>query len=143
LFEQAAGALFREVQLDGGVCRAEGAEHLGDQADAQRGRRAEPDSPALQPGKLVQLAAHGLRVGEHAPGQRQQRLPRAGQSAPGSRPVEELRAEILLERRDLAAEGGLRQVQPGRGPGEVAEPGYFDERLQLLKIHIHSLEVSI
>ena len=119
--EQPARPLLREVQFDGRMLRVERAEHLRDEADAQRGRRAEPHPAALESGELGELATHRLGVGEHAAGQRQQRFPRDGQGAAAARAVKQLGAEIVFERRDLTAQRRLREVQLLGGAGEVAE----------------------
>ncbi len=134
--EQPPRPLLREVQLDRRMRRVERAEHLGDEADAQGGRGAEAHPAALEAGELGELAAHRLRVGEHAPGERQQRLARDRQRAAAAGAVEQLGAEILLERGDLAAQRGLGEVQLLGGAGEVAEPGDLDEAAQLLEVHI-------
>ena len=98
--------------------------------------------PRSRPGEFGEFAPHRFGVGEHAARERQQRLARDRQRAAAAGAVEELGAEILLERGDLAAQRGLRQVQLLGGPGEVAEPSHLDEAAQLLEVHIHSLRAS-
>jgi hypothetical protein len=56
--------------------------------------------------------------------------------------MEELRTQILLERRDLPAERRLREVQLLGRLGEVAEARDLHEAAELLEIHSHSLSAS-
>ena len=140
--EQPARPLFREVQFDGRMLRVERAEHLGDEADAQGGGGAEPHPAALEAGEFGEFAPHRFGVGEHAARERQQRFARDRQRAAAAGPVEQLGAEILLERGDLAAQRGLGEVQLLGGTGEVAEPGHLDEAAQLLEVHIDSVRAS-
>ena len=124
------------------MLRVERAEHLGDEADAQRGGRAEPHPAALEAGEFGEFAPDRFSVGEHAAGERQQRFARGRQRAAAAGPVEQLGAEILLERGDLAAQRGLGEVQLLGGAGEVAEPSHLHEAAQLLQVHIDSLGAS-
>ena len=142
LVEQSARPLFREVQFDGRMLRVERAEHLGDEADAQGGGGAEPHPAALEAGEFGEFAPHRFGVGEHAARERQQRLARDRQRAAAAGAVEQLGAEILLERGDLAAQRGLGEVQLLGGTGEVAEAGHLDEAAQLLEVHVDSLRAS-
>ena len=137
--EQPPRPLFRQVQLDGRMLRVERAEHLGDEADAQGGGGAEAHPAALEAGELGEFAPDGFGVGEHAARERQQRLARDRQGAAAAGAVEQLGAEVLLERGDLAAQRGLGEVQLLGGTGEVAEPGHLDEAAQLLEVHVDSL----
>ena len=142
LVEQSARALFREVQFDGRMLRVERAEHLGDEADAQGGGGAEPHPSTLEAGEFGEFAAHRFGVGEHAARERQQRLARGRQRAAAAGAMEQLGAEIVLERGDLAAQRGLCEVQLFCGTGEVAEAGHLDEAAQLLEVHINSVRAS-
>ncbi len=123
------------VQFDAGVAGVEGAQHVGDEAGAQARRRAEPDAAAAQVGHLLDLAPGGLRVGEDAPGQRQQRLPGIGEGdvAPGT--VEQLGAQLPLQGADLLRQGGLGDMHGLGGAREV--PGLRDggEVAELVQLH--------
>jgi hypothetical protein len=49
--------------------------------------------------------------------------------------VEEEYPELALEQPDLAAERGLRQVQPGRRPGEALLFGHGEHIVELAQLH--------
>src|SRR5699024_6374088 len=90
----------------------------------------------------IYVAADRLGVGEHAPGRRHQGLTGRGQRDVAARAVEELGAELLLQRRDLAAQRRLGQMQGGGGLREMAGGGDLDEAGQLFEIHADSIPLS-
>jgi len=49
--------------------------------------------------------------------------------------VEQAGAQRGLELAHLFAQGGLREVQPGRGAGEAPLAGGFEEIFQLVEFH--------
>ena len=61
----------------------------------------------------------------------EQRRPRRGEGDAAAVAVEELHAELGLERSNLLADAGLRDVQPLGGAAEVELLGHGDERPQL------------
>jgi hypothetical protein len=110
-------------------------QHFGDEADAQGRRRPQAYATTFEAREFSEFAPHRLGVGEHAPRERQQRLPRDGQRAAAASPAEQFGTQVVLERRDLPAQGWLCEIQALGGPGEVALPRHFDEALQLIEIH--------
>ena len=70
---------------------------------------------------------HGLGVGEHPPGQGQERLACHRERAAAAGAGEQFGAEVLLERADLAAQRRLGQVQMLGGAGEVSQARYRDK----------------
>src|SRR5699024_12404798 len=104
-------AIVDELVLYAGVVSVGAACRLSVEAHAQRrcGTEAVPAAP--QPGEFVHVAADGLGVGEHPPGRRQQGLTGRGQRDVPVFAVEELSAELLLLRRDLAAQRRVVQMQ--------------------------------
>ena len=62
--------------------------------------------------------------------------PAAVRVTPRAAAVQEQAAELLLQELDLAADRGLRDVQPLGGPGEGALFGHRPEHLQLADVHV-------
>src|SRR5687767_4488196 len=56
--------------------------------------------------------------------------------------MEQLGAEVLLECGDLAAQGGLCEVELLGGAREVSELSHLDKAAQLLQVHIDSISAS-
>ena len=108
---------------------------LGHQADAQRRGGAEAHAALVQAGKFLHLVADGVRVGEHALGQRKEGFAGVRQCdvAPGA--VEKRGAEVRFERGNLPAERGLGQVEMRGGTREMADSGDFHETLELFQVH--------
>ena len=111
---------------------------LGDRrrvGDAQRAQLAAA-------GALRLLDRRGDRR-EDRPGVQEQRAPGIRQLDAARRPMEERRAQLVLELADLRAERLLRQVQPSRGAGEVQLLGHGDERAQVTQLearaHAHMM----
>lgn len=96
-----------QQQLDAGVQIVEGAQHVGQQPRADAGRRTEPDPAPAQLGQLLDLVPGGVRIGQDAPGQRQQRLARVGQCDVPAGAAEQLGSQLGLQCPDLLREGGL------------------------------------
>lgn len=97
--------------------------------------QGDSDPAAEQPAELV----HGLpypldggecgpRIGEDGPAHL-----RHGHRTAGA--VEQRLPQLPLQLPDLGAHPGLRQMQPGGGPGEVGLFHHSDEVLQLPKFH--------
>ena len=118
-------------------------ERLGDEADRQGRRRTQANPTSLEAREFGQLASSRLRVRQHPARERQERLSGNSQSASRACAMEQGSAQVLLERGDLPAEGGLREVQAIGRPGEVSELGDRDERMQLLEVHVHRLLLSL
>ena len=115
-----AGPGRAEVAQDGGQVAIEGA---GDKADA------EPPAPRLR---------HPPGDGPHAGGAVQdlhglleQHAPRVGQAGGAAAAFDQDDAQLGLQLLDLPAERGLRDAQPGGGPGEAALLGYGDEAAEV------------
>ena len=64
----------------------------------------------------------------------EQRAPGVGQLDAARRPMEERRAQLVLELADLGAERLLGEVQPSRRAGEVQLLGHGDERAQVTQL---------
>ena len=88
-----------------------------------------------------ELTADGLcprdrhvHLGEDRAGVVEQRIARQCQLDPVRRPPEQLAADEPLERTDLAAQGGLGEVQPVRGAAEVQVLGDGHEGTQVAQL---------
>ena len=81
-----------------------------------------------------ELAALGERL-ERALRVRPERAALGGQPHPSRRAHEELDAELALELLDPGREGGLRDVEDGRGSADGAALGNGDEGLELGEEH--------
>jgi hypothetical protein len=88
-----------------------------------------------------ELAAHRLRLGdgvvdvlEQALGALEQRFSRQRQLDPVSRAAQQIAADQLLERADLAAQRRLREVKPIGTAGEAELFGYRDEGPQVAQL---------
>jgi len=138
LLDEQAGAALGEMQLDPGVSCVEGAHRLRHEAD-EGGRCAEADAPSPQSRQLAHLLADRIRLRQHPLRAGEQGLARGGEGDVPAGPVEELRAELSLQRGDLPAQRGLGEVQALGRPREVPQPGHLDEAAELLQIHVRSL----
>src|ERR1700761_3703392 len=100
---------------------------------ANRAGGARGGAPPAQPGPLFQ----GRRGGQQRPGALEQLL--AGLSQLGAPPVaiEQLSAQVVLERADLPAERGLGHVQQPRRPDEAELLSDGDEVPQSPQIKVH------
>ena len=56
---------------------------------------------------------------------------------------DQLGAQLVLQRADVGADGGLGQIEGVGGLGEALEPGHMDEYLQLLDLHMRSFLFSL
>jgi hypothetical protein len=117
------------------VAVLEPAQHVGHQAGAEAGRRAQAHAPPSQLGDLLHLAACGLGVGEDAAGQGQQGGARVGQRDVAARPVEQLGSQLAFERADLLGQRRLCHVLALRRPREVPHLGDGGEVAELLELH--------
>jgi hypothetical protein len=73
--------------------------------------------------------------GEQRLGRREKRAPRVRQDAAAPRPLEERRADLVLEEAHAAADGRLREMQRGGRPREAALPQDRHERLDVVELH--------
>src|SRR6266542_6276144 len=124
-----------EVQIDQREVGPEAPQHLREEVDARR--RAGPD--AQPAGIPFRHGSDGLAGagdgGQHLHGFTREHLSRWRQVDAPPDPLEERRAEILLERRDLLGDGRLGDPEPLRGMAEVQRLGQGLERAQPVKIH--------
>src|SRR5699024_1113625 len=118
-------------------------EHFREKADAQRRRGTDAHASPAQPAKLRHVVAHGIGVGKHASGPREQCFPGRRQRDVSASTMKQLGTELALQRRDLPAERRLRKMETLGGSREVAEFGDLDETAQLLQIHIYSVTLLI
>src|SRR5262249_50689524 len=77
----------------------------------------------------------GVDLGEDAPRVREERLSCREDADAARGPLEERGAHLLLEAPDLAAQRGLRDVEPPRGAADVALLGDGDEIADLGEAH--------
>lgn len=113
----------------------EGTQDVRNQAGAQARRRAQPDPAAAQLGQFLHLVSGGVRVGQDAPGQGQQRLARVRQRDVAPRAEKEVRPQLPFQRLDLLGQGRLGDMDQIGGPGEVPGLGDRHEVLELLELH--------
>ena len=124
-----------EAQVDPGMRVAKapqgGRERgAGEGADQGEGHRAAVGR--LERGHGVAGVAHR---GEQRLGGREKRAARVRQDAAAGAPLEERRADRVLEEAHAAADGRLGQVQRGGRPGEAALPHDGHECLDLVELH--------
>ena len=112
----------RLTSIPGNAC-VEAGEHRGHLDPAGRQQSADRDPAADQAAQLVELAAHPVDLGEHAPGPRGHRLPGLGRDDAAAGALEQLGAELGLEPADLVRERRLGDVKLLGGAGEVAVAG--------------------
>ena len=76
-----------------------------------------------------------------------QGLARRRQGRLTSASIEQTGAQLGFKLAHLLAQGGLRQIQLGRGPGEAPLAGGFEEVFQLIEVHRffrrYSLETNV
>ncbi len=56
--------------------------------------------------------------------------------------MEEVRAQLPLQRADLLGQRRLGHVQPLRGVGEVSGLGHSGEVAELVELHVSSIEAA-
>ena len=116
---------FAEAQLDLRVAPPVQGDRLGDERGARARKARQPHAAALQPRDRSQLA---LGVGEPRQDHvrvRDQRPARVGEPHAARTALQEGGAGLLLERRDLLADGRLREVERVRGGRERASFRHF------------------
>ena len=72
---------------------------------------------------------------QHTPGLLEEDLPRNGQRHATGRPVEQPRADLLLEQRNLVRDRGLREIARIGGLGEMTQLRNARERTQQSELH--------
>ena len=117
------GRPLAQADLDSGVGGGEPGEQAGHVELARGQQGADRDPAADEALELVDLVAHAVNLGEHAPRARGDRLPRLGRRDAAARALEELGAELGLEPADLVRERGLGDVELLGRAGEVAVAG--------------------
>jgi hypothetical protein len=75
---------------------------------------------------------------EQRPGMAVEPAPRGGQRDAAWRALEQLRADLRLERREPLGQRGLRHVQAHRRAAEGSEVGGNHERAQLVEVRSHA-----
>ena len=128
-----------QLDLDARVGRREGADGPG---DVQPGCERD-DEPLDAPVDLVDAPDGGVDRREHPARLLVKLLPRGRELHAAGGPDEERAPELLLERADLPAEDGLRDVQLLGSPAEVPVLRDRGEVAQLAQIEIHAPRVSI
>src|SRR5205823_14381096 len=87
--------------------------------------------PTLFRSRLLRLA----REAEDAPRVAEQQLARARRGGAAPEPVEQLHAQLVLERAHVLGDGGLREVERLGGAREAAELGDLGEDLEAAQVH--------
>ena len=93
--------------------------------------------PRRRAAKIGDRADGRLEILDQPLGHREEVLAGAGQVDGARRAVEQAHPQGLLQPPDVQAEARLRQVQPFRRPGEIAEARHHDEDAHLLEVDIH------
>ena len=97
------------------------------------------DRAAGQPGGVAEFLARLVELAKDAMNPAQEQAAEAVELNAPAAPVEQLDAELPLEARDRAAEGGLGDPQFLGGPAHVLVPGDGLEVAQLGRFHAASL----
>ena len=110
-----------------------------EQIEPRRRRRAQPDAAHGAPCHFLHPFMCPIDCAEDAARFLQQDLARHRERDPAGGAIQQLRAKLSLEERDLMRHGGLGEVAEGGRPGEVAKLGDRDERAELSQFHSCSL----
>ena len=111
-------------------------QEVGETDECRIRQRADPHVAGDGAFHRAGLAVQRRRVGEDFGGFRKQPLAGGRQRHSRRTALEELHAELVLQRLDLGAERRLAQVQPLGRPGEVAEFGDRGKTAKLIELHI-------
>ena len=130
------GVVLDQGDLDAGVGAVKGGEGIEQRGDGARGDHADHEPAADQPVHRVHGLPDGAGGCEYRAGVRQRRRSRGRQGGRAARPVDQGRAEIVLELPDLGADPRLADMHALRRAGEVRFLGHRDEVLQLPHFHI-------
>ena len=116
------------MELDEGRC-----ENSGDQA----GSGADREPAALHPAQSTSLRSGCLYVGHDAAKEREECLTVGGEAhhCLSRAAIEQEHPELALDKPDLAAQRGLRQVEPGRGACEALLVGHRKDIFELAQLH--------
>ena len=87
------------------------------------------------PGGGADAGGGGLEPAVHRRGRLEQKLPLFGENQPPRVAVEQRRAEAFLQRANLPADRGLRQVERLAGMGQTARIGDHVKYPELVPIH--------
>ena len=103
---------------------------------------ADPEPAQFTPARPLghRLRRPGLLEG--APGLHQEQPAGVAESRTAAFADEQVDAQRRLEAQDLLGEGGLCDVQAGRGAGEVELLGDGDEGLQVPQVELHARTLS-
>jgi hypothetical protein len=133
--QHVAGDALAEADLDARVGAAEACEQPGDVEAAGGQERSDPDAPAQDAPKLVDLLACGVDFREHAAGSSGHRASRLGGRDAAAGALEQWSPELLLEPSDLVRQRRLRDVELFGGAREMAVPCHRLDASQLSELH--------
>ena len=114
---------------------AEAGEQPGDVEAAGGHERSDPDPPAQNTAKLVDLRARGFHFREDTASAHGNRLSGLGRAYAAAGPLEQRGAELLFEPPDLVGERRLGEVQLLGSAREVAVARYRLHAPQLPQLH--------
>jgi hypothetical protein len=141
--EHVGGDALTETDLDAGVGAAEAGEQPGDVEVAGGQKWSDPDAPAHDAPKLVDLFARGIDLGEDTPGSRGDGVACLGGGDAAARALEQRGAQFLLEPSDLVRERRLGEVELRRGAREMAVPRHRLNASQLPKLHANDRKTRL
>ncbi len=124
-----------EDQLDVGVPGAVGGDDRAGDAAGQRPREAHAQPSALAGARGARDLSGAVGAGQQLARLAEQRASRRRQHGAATVALEQLDAELGLERPDLLADARLGEVQPVGGAAEVKLLRDRDERAQLPELH--------
>ena len=124
-----------ELQIEGRVFRAVLRQQPWHQIQPRRGAGAETDATHGAARDAVHPFAGAIDGRENTPRFLEHDLARDSQRHTPRGPIQQLRADLLLELRDLVRHRRLRHIANAGSSGEMTELGDGHERLQMGKIH--------
>ena len=137
LGHQLVGSGLDHEEVDPGMAGLEIDQGRGQDPGDEAGRGADGEPSPGHAREGPGFRSRGRHVGQDAADERQQGLAvrRQGHQALARPAIEQLDAELALEKADLTAERGLGQVEAGRRPGEVLLLGHRHRDRQLVQLH--------
>ena len=124
-----------QADFDAGVRLAEAGQQPGDVEVARRRERPDPDTPAHDAAKLIDLLTCTVHFRQDAASASSDRLSRLGRADPAARALEQRSSQLLLEPADLVRERRLGDAELFRGAGEVAVSSHRLDSSQLPELH--------
>lgn len=124
-----------EAQVHLGIIRAVGFDDIGHDAKGGKPQKANVQAAFGAMAQIADLELCILKLGKDRIAARQQAFPCLREEDRAAAPVEQDRAQLLLNLLDLAAERRLRHVQPFGRTAKVQLLGHGDEIGQLFEVH--------